>query len=148
MKLRSLLVVLVSFAGLAPGCGYFMAGSWEDDPQNWERAFRSTKPEDVVVRHSWYWRSPHWSYEFQYFFELAPSTELTEQLFTANELRQVTGDEALEVHRNVRGEVPAWFAPKSAAEYDIWVFGREPERNFKVLIDRRTGEMFLNDHQM
>jgi hypothetical protein len=46
---------------LVTGCGYLKSGTWEDDPANWERAFRSAKPEDVAVVHSRCWRSPHWS---------------------------------------------------------------------------------------
>jgi hypothetical protein len=34
------------------GCGYFAAGTWEDDPHNWDRAFNSRKPDDVIVVHS------------------------------------------------------------------------------------------------
>jgi hypothetical protein len=56
---------------LAAGCGYLKSGTWEDDPANWKRAFKSSKPDDVVVTHSRYWRAPHWSYEAGYVFEIA-----------------------------------------------------------------------------
>jgi hypothetical protein len=148
MSLRFLLTVLVTFVFLALGCGYFDAGLWEDDPGNWRRAFQSTAPADVVVVHSRYWRSPHWSYEFQYFFEIAPNATLQEQLFTENRLRQLSGAEAVEARGNVFGDPPAWFAPKNAADYDVWVFDDAPERNFNVLVERNTGVMFLHDYQV
>jgi hypothetical protein len=130
------------------GCGYFVGGTWEDDPQNWSRAFSSTKPPDVTVIHSRYWRSRHWTYEFQYFFEIASNIKLKEQLFDKNKLRQVTGDEATKIKKNVFGGAPSWFAPKSVTEYEVWVFADEPNSNFKILVDKKSGVMFLNDYQV
>ena len=77
------------------GCGYFTAGEWDDDPKNWGRAFRSEKPAEVVVVHSRFVQTPHWSYEFAYFFEIEPDAALREQLFAENELTRLTGDEAI-----------------------------------------------------
>jgi hypothetical protein len=125
-----------------------MSGTWDDDPKNWGRTFQSTKPPQVTVVHSKYWRSPHWSYEFQYFFEIAPNAELKEQLFTANRLRQLTGAEAVEARGRVFGDAPSWFAPKSVESYETWVFADGPERNFKVLIDKVSGHIFMNDYQV
>ena len=87
-----------------------MSGTWDDDPKNWGRAFRSTKPPDVRVIHSRYWRSAHWSYEFQYFFEIAPNAGLKQQLFAANKLRRLVGDEAVAARANRFRDAPSWFA--------------------------------------
>ena len=138
--------VLVLAVVVASGCGYFVSGTWEDDPKNWTRAFQSTKPPDVLVVHSKYWRSPHWSYEFQYFFEIAPNADLKRQLFSANKLRRVTGADAAKARKNVSGNAPAWFAPKAIDHYEVWVFENEPDRNFRVLIDSASGQMFLHDY--
>lgn len=146
MKDRRLLLLPLLIVVSASACGYFVSGTWEDDPKNWERAFRSTKPPGVVLVHSKYWRSPHWSYEFQYFFEIAPNAPLKEQLFTANKLRRVAGAEAGRVRGNTFGDSPPWFAPKATTDYEVWVFKDEPSRNFKVLIDRETGHIFMSDY--
>lgn len=138
---------LIAMGLFNAGCGSFMTGTWEDDPGSWNRAFRSTKPPDVTVVHSKYWRSAHWTYEFEYFFEIAPNTKLKEQLFANNKLRKVSGDEATKIKKDVFGDVPSWFAPKAVTEYGVWVFEDEPDRNFKILIDKMSGVMFLNDHQ-
>jgi len=126
-------------------CGYIMAGTWEDDPRNWGRALQSTKPDDVLLVHSKYWRSPHWSYEFQYFLEIAPNAALQAQLFNENKLRKIADSESEAVRRDVFGDAPSWFAPKAVTEYDVWVFEKEPGRHFKVLIDKQSGEIFLSD---
>jgi hypothetical protein len=148
MKRKITTCVALALLLTTAGCGYFKSGTWEDDPKNWKRAFRSVKPPDVVVTHSLYWRSPHWTYEFQYFFEIEPNTELREQLFRENQLRRLEGAQAQQAKENSFGEIPAWFAPKPSSAYDIWVFGDEPGRNFKVLIDKETGTLFLSDHQV
>jgi len=139
-----LLVVLSN----ATGCSNSKSGTWEDHPENWERAFQSTKPPDVVVVHSKYWRSPHWSNEFQYFFEIAPNEELKKQLFEANNLRKLTGEEATEARSRVFGDAPPWFTPKDMTAYEVWVLSDEPGRNLKVLIDRVTGQLFMHDYQV
>jgi hypothetical protein len=144
-RTASLLLLAVA---VTTACGYVMSGTWEDDPRNWKRAFQSVKPADVVVVHSKYWRSPHWSIEFEYFFEIAPNAALKAQLFTANRLRQVGGEEAKRIRARIFGDRPGWFAPKDVSAYEVWSFDGEPERNFKVLIDKSSGHMFINDYQV
>jgi hypothetical protein len=145
--LRVPVTVLVG-AFLLAGCGYFKAGAWEDDAGNWTRAFASKRPEDVNVVHSRYWRAAHWTAEFGYFFEIAPNATLREQLFSKNKLRQVRGDEAATVKDGVFGDAPSWFAPKGVSEYDVWVYADEPRGNFRILIDKGSGHMYLADHQV
>lgn len=132
---------------LATGCGYIMAGSWEDDPKNWGRYFGSTKPDDVVVVHSKYWRSPHWSYEFGCFFEIAPTPELTKQLFTQNRLKRLSEDEVKAATMILRGTAPNWF-PKDLSRYEAWMYEDEPESSFRVFVDPETGHLFMTDRQI
>jgi hypothetical protein len=146
-RLSTIALVLLLFLDNA-GCGYVKAGTWEDDPGNWNRALQSTKPPNVEVIHSRYWRSPHWSYEFEYFFEIGPNAKLKEQLFGKNKLQQVTGDEAMKIKKNTFGNLPKWFAPNDVTEYEVWVFEGEPNSNFKVLIDKKSGVTFLNDYRV
>ena len=141
---RRAAAVLTVLILLSSGCGYVMSGKWDDDPKNWDRAFRSTKPPEVTVVHSRYWRSPHWTYEFEYFFEIAPNDALKKQLFTAN-LRQLTGKDAVEARP---GDAPPWFVPKSLASYEVWVSADDPTSHFKVFIDKTSGHMFLTDYQV
>jgi hypothetical protein len=144
LSIAALLLIVLFNAG----CGYFMAGTWEDDPGNWDRAFQSTKPPDVTVVHSKYWRSAHWTYEFEYFFVIAPNRHLKDQLFAKSKMRQAAGDEATQIRKTAFSDVRSWFAPKGVTEYEVWVLEDEPDRSFKVLIDRKSGVMFLNDYQV
>jgi hypothetical protein len=148
MDRRSLIGLALLIVASISGCGYAMAGTWEDDPGNWSRAFESTKPPEVSVIRSKYWRSAHWTYEFAYFFEIAPEPRLKSQLFGKNKLRQATGVEAMRVKKDGPGDAPPWFAPGEATEYEVWVFEGSPNSHFKVLIEKKSRVMFLADYQL
>jgi hypothetical protein len=60
----------------------------------------------------------------------------------------MNGDEAAKVRKNVFGDAPPWFAPENVTDYEIWVFEGEPNSNFKILIDKKSGVIFLNDYQV
>ena len=64
-------LALTLLVSLCVGC--HRSGTWNDNPKNWERAFGQKPPKDLKIVHSQYWRSPHFTLEFEYFFEFAPS---------------------------------------------------------------------------
>lgn len=132
---------------LAAGCGYLQSGTWEDDPANWKRAFKSSKPDDLVVTHSRYWRAPHWSYEAGYVFETAVNPTFHQQLFTANRLVKLDGS-AVKNKLHCFPECPTWFAPKLLEHYEVWGYADEPKGNFRVFVDQDTGTIFLSDFQV
>jgi hypothetical protein len=140
--------VLLIAVVVAGSCGYVRSGTWDDAPENWSRAFQSTKPADVVVVHSRYWRTPHWTYEAGYLFEIQPNAALREQLFRRNRLRALQDAEVAAATRPCVGACPVWFAPKALQEYEIWVYADEPDGSFMILIDKKLGTMFLGDCQV
>lgn len=115
-RVASLLLALT----LAAGCGYLRAGTWENAPSNWRRVFHSTKPDDVVILHSRYWRSAHWSYEAGYVFEIAANSKLRDQLFRENRLRRLEGAAAAEAKQLCSPACLLWFAPTTIEEYEVW----------------------------
>lgn len=143
MQRRSVRGLLYSAVVLLAGCG--SSGTWEDDAENWDRAFRSTKPADVVVVHSKYWRSPHFATEFQYFFHVQANEPLHQQLMTENKLVKLDGDAVSLAAKEFFGEKPAWFLPKDASAYETWVFVENPQ-HFRVFVDKETGDLFLTDY--
>ena len=141
-------VVLLIAALVGASCGYVRSGTWDDAPENWSRAFQCTKPADVVVVHSRYWRAPHFTYEAGYMFQIQPNAPLREQLFTRNRLRQLQDAEISAATRPCFGECPLWFAPKPLRDYEIWVYADEPNSSFMVLIDKKTGSIFVGDYKV
>jgi hypothetical protein len=137
-------------AGLAMqlGCGFFMAGTWDDDPKNWKRAFGTRQPTDVVVVHSRYWRSPHFTYEFQYFFETERNASLRKAFFERNALVRLADDKVTDAIAGSFGERPAWFCPKAPDRYEAWVYRDEPRGHFRVFVDKDPGRLYLTDYQV
>jgi hypothetical protein len=137
-----LLVMITSIFG----CGS-SAGTWEDDAQNWNRAFNSTQPKDVNIIHSKFWISSHWTYEYSYFFKIEKNDLLKKQLFAKNKLKQIEGKEAEEAMNDFFDEKPIWFIPLDATKYDIYIL-IEPKGNFKVFVDKETNDIYLTDYSV
>jgi hypothetical protein len=146
MKKSAYLLILLLGSFSLVGC--HESGTWKDDSKNWKRIFRASKPADVTVIHSQFWRSPHWTYEFEYFLQVAHNDEFKKTLFHFNKLKQLTTDE--EPHNAVDffGEKPIWFLPKAISNYEIWVYADEPSQHFRIFIDRENGDLFLSDNQI
>lgn len=141
------LICVLALAHLT-GCGYFNSGTWEDDPKNWERAFHQRPPREIEIVHSYYWRSPHWSYEFRYFFSLRGTKEARELLFANDQMEKLGASD-----QNLKADVdfsnkPSWFVPKALEEYEVWTFKDEPRGNFRLFIDKMSGEIFITDYRL
>ncbi len=127
------------------GCGYVGSGTWDDDPANWSRAFDAAMPESAVVKHSRYTRIAHLTSEFEWFFQLSPNAALA---------RQIIADNALVRLRPAGGGwpradgAPDWFAPKGEQAYDVYALPDAADREFRLLVDRRTRELFLTDRRL
>lgn len=143
---KALLILFLSLLIPLGGCG--SSGTWDDAPENWTRAFRSKKPKDVNVIHSRYWRSPHWTYEFEYFFEIERNDKLNAQLFSQNRLKKIEGKEAEEAMSDFFGGKPKWFIPQEAAKHEIYVYEDEPQQRFRVFINKKSGTIYLTDYQV
>ena len=128
--------------------GCHESGTWQDDPGNFERVFNIEKPVDVTVVNSWYWRSPHWTYEFAYFLHIRGNVDFQDRLIQRNKLKRMpAGGEKNDI-TNFADEKPAWFIPGTLDQYEIWTYVDRPSNSFRVFIDRRTGDIFLSDHQL
>lgn len=143
---KFLLILFLSMIVSNIGCGS-SAGTWEDDPQNWSRAFKSVQPKDANIIHSKFWISSHWSYEFFYFFKIEKNDNLKKQLFTENQLRKVEGKEAEEAMINFFGEKPIWFIPLDVNKYDIYTY-KNSSKNFRVFIEKETNNIYLTDYSV
>jgi hypothetical protein len=106
------------------------------------------KPPDVVVKHSRYWRSPHFTFEYAYYFEIEANAALQKQLLEENKLRRVGGKELEDVHSHATAvKRPAWFIPRDIENYDVWVYppGVGVGQHFAVFIDKNSGALFITD---
>jgi hypothetical protein len=124
---------------LLAGCS---GGSWDDDPQNWQRAFNQKQPSEVKVTHSRYWRSPHFTYEAEYFFEFTAPTEFLEDWLTSAHL---TATEPTKENTPPYFKKPGWFTPKPSNEYDMWMPTNSPYSKFRLYREKTTGTLYVTD---
>lgn len=126
---------------------FYQSGIWLNDERNWNRIFRRKQPKDVIVCHSWFWRSPNCIYDLEYYLEVQKNEDFQMRLLKKNSMEQITEEKALQILKNLSEHRPVWFAPKSIAEYEVWVCVTDPGCNFRIIVDRETGTLFLTDRQ-
>ena len=142
--MRVIFVILA--ASLLVGC--HESGTWKDDARNWKRVFRAPKPDDITVVHSWFWRSPHFTYEYEYYIQIQKHADLQKRLLTMNPMKQLTLEKDMQEATVWSQHRPTWFVPKPVAQYELWVYSNAPNSAFRLLIDRETGALFLSDTQL
>jgi hypothetical protein len=130
----------------AVAVGSRQAGTWDDDPQNWYRAFKVAQPGDVKIVHSRYWRSNHFTEEFIYYFEVEATAEWRDAFLKNHGLTKVPSSVARGFRTNTDSEsTPEWFAPEPVALYDVWdkagYFG-------SVWINKTNGQIHFYDAQL
>jgi hypothetical protein len=118
------------------------SGTWNDDPKNWQRAFGERTPTNITVIHSQYWRSPHWTMEYAYFFEMRGAVR-SDFLADTNLVRLGTNSDM-----NVFTPKPTWFAPKSVDQYKVYGYTNSPPSNVRILIDKTDETTFITDFQL
>ena len=67
-------------------------------------------------------------------------------MFHDSKLRQLEPDELGKIQ--FFEQKPAWFTPKPLDRYEIWIYSDDPNSNFRLFIDKDTGNLFLTDFQV
>jgi hypothetical protein len=143
-----LAVPLVTFLTIAPlqviSTPNPNAGTWEDDAGNWQRAFQSEVPDDLIVIHSYYWMSDHFTTEYLYYFEIKPSAQWREDFFKKRKLVKIDAATARISNFNANSR-PAWFLPETVESYDVWDI---KGYSGSVFINKKTGHLFFYGFQV
>jgi hypothetical protein len=141
--MRCLHTVLIGFlsVGLLSGC--HKSGTWIDDSGNWKRAFGRPQPKELQVVHSIYWRTPHFTREDGWTFQIKSPPSIYKEWLAAYKVKHPDSAE-LQRLESLKNDKPSWFLPKPMSNYEIWVLD-EPDSNFALFIDQSTGEWFVTD---
>lgn len=139
MRRSSILLLLILLAGC------HRSGTWQDDSKNFQRIFRVPQPKDVAVVHSRFWRSPHWTYEFEYFIQIQHNDDFRKRLFEHNKLKTPDTENERKSITDFFQKKPSWFIPKPLEHYEVWIYADEPHSNFRIFIDRETNDIFVSD---
>ena len=122
------------------------AGTWDDDPKNWLRAFNEEQPAEVRVVHSKYWRSNHFTVEYIYYFEVETTPAWKNRFFAKQNLKQVSTETARSFRTNIHDDgTPNWFAPDPVGRYDVW---DKAGYTGSAWVDKTTGHIFFYDMQL
>jgi hypothetical protein len=142
-------VLLVGLAAVfiaAAACGYFQSGTWVDDPKNYARAWGYSKPAEIDLVHSWYWRSPHFTREEAYFFQFRWHDELFKQAVARNQMQLVEASSGEAAEPHFCFDRPPWFAAQGREAYEAWrCTGGNDCWLFR---DRRTRDLYIYACQM
>ena len=138
---RLLLLMIISSS--LSSCGYFNSGTWEDDPETWNKVFGEEVPSEVEIIHSRFWKSAHWSYEFEVFFEIKTNHSFFKKYFINN--ADVKKVKKLQFQDYYFQEKPIWFLPKTIENYVIWTNENE---NLKIYVDKKTYHIFYTYFQV
>ncbi len=117
---------------------YIGAGTWDDDPRNWYRAFQEEQPPEITVCHSRYWGSAHWTEEHIYHFEIQAPPEWTAQFLSDNRAETTTSNWRFENNTSL-----PWFLPGPAEDYNVWCCTVRESRGVRVYVNKRTGRIYL-----
>ena len=121
------------------------AGTWEDDPNNWHRAFGEDSPQDVSVVHSYYWGSDHFTHEYICYFEVQASPSWRSRYVADRGLQRVAESNAWSFRSRCGNELPDWYVPDPVKQYDVWDL---PGYHGSVYINRTNGHMHFSESQL
>jgi hypothetical protein len=134
-------LVLSIAALLLVGCSN---GTWNDDPDNWERAFGESRPADgITIVHSWYWRSPHFTAEYRWIFELRLTEDVKKEVTANPDFALLSEKDGLS--RSLQSG-PSWFAPEPRSAFDV--YESKSEENFLMLVERIGARSFWSNYRL
>jgi hypothetical protein len=135
--IRSVIVAICSLVLVS--CG----GKWDEDAKNWSRAFNGqTCPADVKIVHSRYYRSPHFTYEAYYYFEITAS-----KAFLDAWLKGLVQTTPSKDNLGLLPDKPVWFLPKAIENYEMWRIADNTNSYFRIFVDKSTGAIFATDSE-
>ncbi len=95
---------------------------------------------------SWYMRTPHWTAEFAWFFELKLTTAIKEEMLRDPQTRPITKFTESDLRRRIYREKPSWFLPEKLEEYDLYESGSVGD--FLIFVERAGDKIFWTSFQL
>jgi hypothetical protein len=119
---------------------------WEDDPENWKRAFKSAPPNTVKVVHSIYWEHPYIIfYDAGWAFQLKVSDEYKRRLTSSHGIAKVHPEDRIDLLESPVFSKTLWYIKKPLDKYDVWI-SIDPDTYYRIFIDKETGDVFISFH--
>ncbi len=119
-------------------------GTWENDDSSWEKTFGEEKPEDIELINSYFWKSSHWTYEYEVCMEIKYNQKWLLKMIDEYDM-EATTIFSLDQIGFVNGK-PSWFAPKTDEDYVLLESNKLSEA--KILIDKKTSILYFTFKQL
>ncbi len=104
----------------------------------------SASPTALKYSIACYWKSPHWTVEYNYFIALQPSQNFMVGLTAPQIVTAAASDERL--LDSCGDKRPPWFAPKPISNYEAWL--SKAGGGYRILRDKDDGTLFLCDERL
>lgn len=135
-KLINVFVIVLFFS-----CG---AGTFKNDSKNWKRIFNESVPKEINLINSRFWKSPHWSYEYEAYLKFETSKRFMYDYFIKKyDLRRFKEGDELTFFE----EKPEWFNTENIKDYNIWIHPDE-FNHIKLLKHKKTGVIYFHSFQV
>ena len=127
---------MLSFLFLA--CG---SGTFEDDPKTWNKVFGEDIPKEINVIKSKFWKSTHWTYEYELFVKFECNSQFLDEYFIKRynlSKREVFATLYFE-------DSPKWFIDNDREDYNVWV-GKI--NSMTMYIHKKSNLVYLHSLQL
>lgn len=143
------ILLVALFAGYKFTEGYWKAGTWNNDPNNYERAFNSKQPKEIKVINSKYTRYPHFTLEQEMYFEFVLPDSIKRN-WIKNGWDTVSVSDKNELIEKIKYNSPTWFIAESLTKYKLYYVVNESYEfpNNIMAIDTTTGHIFYYSIQL
>ena len=137
-KFLILIVIILSISS----CG---SGTYNDDPETWNKVFGEDIPKEITVINSRFWKSAHFTFEFELYAKFETSRDFVEAYFIEHYKMVKTERPKLDIH--FADAKPEWFVNKSFDTYDIY----ENEEHAAIMVlfcDTNSNTFYLHALQV
>lgn len=109
-------IIHLVFCLLIFSCG---SGTFEDDPESWNKVFGEDTPNEIEITNSRFWKSAHWTYEFEYYCKFKSNDlEFLNEYFIKH-YKMAKQNEKMSFHSDNK---PKWFIQNQDG-FDVWEKG-------------------------
>ncbi len=117
----------------------------KDDTIVWKRILGTARPTGVVTVNTYHWQSAHWTDEYQYFIQIEKNSILLKKLIAQLDLIKLADKKDIDMALENSG--PAWFVPNNKDSYEIWVKKGRGNIEFRLIIDKKSKDLFIAGFQ-
>lgn len=134
------LLIILAFILFFASCG----GTYENDNSTWEKVFGEEKPNDVVLKNSFFWKSSHWTYEFEVFLEIEYNQKWLQKIVDEFQFELYEKSDAFSVC--YVNDKQKWFIPKTEDNYICLISKKHSEA--KIFVDKKTNVIYFTFNQL